>query len=77
VTDLAKDLKVVISGYFKDNGNTFYVNKLNKEDSLKKTTIKDNATVFSSIKEANIFLEKMSKNNVRFNECAFTFSEVR
>ena len=77
MTDIFKDLKIIINGYFKDNGNTFYINKSNKEDSLKRTTVKNNATVFGSLREAKKFLSDMSKDNVRFKECAFTFSEVQ
>lgn len=62
---------LVIIGEFKDTKQRFFIDDSNKTDSLRRTLLKENATVFESIIDIQKYIEKMEKESHRFNECVF------
>ena len=64
---------VVIVGEFKDTKQKFFIDVSNKTDSLKRTLLEKNATIFETIVDGQIYIEKMEKECHRFNECTFSF----
>lgn len=63
----------VIIGEFKDTNQRFFIDDKNKTDSLRRTLLKESATVFKSETGAQKYVEKMEKECYRFNECTFSF----
>ena len=69
-------MKIIIEGQFKDTHQTHYINKEHSNDSLMRTRQKDSDTRFSCKSEAKLFLDEMSKDSHRFNECTYSYQEV-
>ena len=65
---------VIIIGEFKDTKQKFFINELNKTDSLRRTLLEENATIFKSRLDAQKYVERIKKECHRFNECTFSFS---
>ncbi len=64
---------VIIVGEFKDTEQKFFIDISNKTDSLERTLLEKNATVFESRFDALRHIEKMEKECHRFNVCTFSF----
>lgn len=65
------NMKVIIKGIFKDTKQKFFVDKKNNSDSLKRTLLKERATVFISLVQAKRYLEKLAQESIRFDECEY------
>ena len=68
---------VIIKGIFKDGKGFFYISKdACKHDSLCRTTVIENATIFKNDQEATKFLNKLRKNCERCKEVRFFIEEI-
>lgn len=70
-------MAVIIIGQFKDTHQTHFIDKNNTDDSLRRTRVEKYATQFKSRKLASDFLDEMKIDNVRFNECIYSFKKIQ
>ncbi len=70
-------MAVIIIGQFKDTHQTHFINKNNTDDSLRRTRVERYATQFKTRELASAFLDKMKINNKRFDECIYSFKDIR